>query len=76
MRLHYQTYQAYLALPLYRIARSVAINRARGVCEECKINPVTEVHHIQYPFWGTFDTPSNLLAVCHECHCKKENKDN
>lgn len=75
MRQHYQSYEAYLVQPLYRIARSVAIRRANGICEECKVEPVTEAHHKQYPVWGTFDTPSNLLAICHQCHCKKHNKD-
>jgi hypothetical protein len=75
MRQHYQSYDAYRAQPLYKIARSVAIRRAKGICEECKTYPVSEVHHIKYPVWGTFDTPSNLQAICHPCHCKKHNKD-
>jgi hypothetical protein len=72
--IHYQTYNEYLRHPLYRIARSVAITRANAVCERCCRGSVSEVHHIQYPVWDTFDTPSNLLAVCHQCHCEIEDK--
>jgi len=71
MRQHYHTYQAYLAMPLYKIARGVAMKRANGICEECNAAPATEVHHIQYPVWGTFDTPSNLRPICHDCHCRE-----
>ena len=36
---------------------------------------MTEVHHVRYPPWGTFDTVDNLLAVCHECHCEAHGKE-
>lgn len=36
---------------------------------------MTEVHHLQYPPWGTFDVIENLLAVCHECHCTIHGKE-
>ena len=75
MRLHYQSYPAYRGQPLYRIARSVVLKRANGMCEKCEVAPATEVHHLRYPAWGTFDTPSNLVAICHPCHCKEHGKD-
>jgi hypothetical protein len=49
--------------------------RSRGVCEKCGLAVVTEVHHLQYPPWGTVDVPENLLAVCHECHCRLHGKE-
>jgi hypothetical protein len=72
--INYQTYDEYLRHPLYRIARSVAMERANGICERCGHALATETHHQKYPAWDTFDTPSNLLAVCHPCHCEIENK--
>ena len=71
----YRTYSEYLQHPRYRSVRAEALKRAGGVCEHCKARPVTEVHHLQYPPWGTFDTVDNLLAVCHECHCEIHGKD-
>jgi hypothetical protein len=71
----YLTYAEYLQHPRYRAIRGDALKRAGGVCERCKNRPVTEVHHLRYPPWGTFDTVDNLLAVCHECHCEIHGKE-
>jgi len=68
-------YQEYRSHPLYKIARAVVFRRANGMCERCKVNPATEPHHEKYPEWDTFDTPSNMVAVCHGCHCIIEGKD-
>lgn len=68
---NYRTYEEYLRHPLYRIARCVAMARANGLCEKCRGASASEVHHLKYPLWGTFDTPSNLLAVCHQCHAEE-----
>ena len=46
------------------------------MCERCKQRPVTEVHHLRYPPWGTFDVVDNLQAICHECHCEIHGKEN
>jgi hypothetical protein len=70
----YSTYREYLAHPLFRIARSAALRRARGICEICGKAQATEVHHLQYPLWGTFDTPTNLQAACHSCHSVEHDK--
>lgn len=72
----YSNYHEYLKHPRYLIVRAEAIKRAAGICEKCNERPVTEVHHLRYPKWGTFDTSDNLLAVCHQCHCKIHGKEN
>jgi len=72
----YLSYTEYLRHPRYRAVRAKAIERSGGVCEMCGERPVTEVHHLRYPEWGTFDTVDNLLAVCHECHCEIHGKEN
>lgn len=68
MTVRYRSYAEYRTTRLFRIARDVAWRRSRGICEQCRRAPVSEVHHLQYPVWGAFDTPSNLIAVCHDCH--------
>lgn len=71
----YPNYEAYLRHPKFRAIRAAAMKQARGVCQHCLKRPATEVHHLRYPKWGTFDEVENLLPVCHECHCEIEGKD-
>lgn len=70
---HYSGYEMYLRHWLFKVARSVALSRSNGSCE-CGA-AATEIHHKAYPAWGAFDTPTNLVAVCHTCHCKKHQKE-
>jgi hypothetical protein len=69
---YYKDYDAYLRHPVFLAARAVAMRMAEYRCS-CGA-PATEVHHRQYPPWGTFDLPSNLEPVCHSCHCRLEGK--
>ena len=70
----YSTYAEYLRHPVFRAARSIAMQRAAGRCR-CGA-PATEVHHARgYPPWGMFDAPSKLTPICHDCHCKEHGKD-
>lgn len=72
----YRTYEEYLNHPIYQGIRAQAIARSGGICERCKERPVTEVHHVKYPAWGTFEEDaSGLLAVCHVCHCEIHDKE-
>ena len=55
----------------------MAIARAKGKCEMCGQRRVTEVHHLKYPPWGTFEKDAkHLRAVCHQCHSKIHGKEN
>jgi hypothetical protein len=69
----YQSYAEYLRHPRYRAIREVAMERAGWRCQQCG-GRATEVHHVRYPRWGTFDVPENLVPVCHACHCVIEGK--
>jgi len=69
----YSNYREYLAHPKFRAVRRVVMTAARWRCR-CGAR-ATEVHHRRYPPWGTFDTPDNLIAVCHPCHCRIHGKD-
>jgi len=71
----YRTYTEYLNHPAFRAIRAQAFMRAGGVCEMCGKRPPTDIHHVKYPPWGTFEKDaSNLLAICHECHCEVHGK--
>jgi hypothetical protein len=72
--LFYQSYEEYLHHPVFLAARAAAMARTGGKCERCSSRPASEVHHLHYPPWGTFDVPSNLMPICHECHCEIEGK--
>jgi len=72
----YTTYAEYLRHPKYRAIRAKAIKRAGGLCQCCFQRRVTEVHHLRYPPWGTFDVIENLLPVCHQCHCEIHGTEN
>lgn len=75
----YTSYAEYLRHPRFRAVVDQVFRRAGGRCENEKMdiygrvkrcsNKATEPHHVRYCKWGDFDTPDNLLAVCHECHC-------
>lgn len=71
----YRTYEEYLKHPMFLFVRDIVLLRARGRCEQCRISPVSEVHHLKYPPWGTFDEPENLIAICHACHCEIHEKE-
>jgi hypothetical protein len=68
-----RNYRTYLAHPLARAVRAARLAMARGRCEDCGAR-ATEAHHTDYPIWGAFDTPSNLVALCHGCHARRHNK--
>lgn len=72
----YRNYEEYLRHPTYRAIRAQAIERSGGICERCHVNRITEVHHLRYPKWGTFDVLENLQAICHQCHCQIHGKEN
>jgi hypothetical protein len=72
----YRTYAEYLRHPRFLAVRRLVFERAAGKCERCADRPPTEPHHLRYPPWGAFDIPTNLLAVCHRCHCDIHGKAN
>lgn len=71
----YRTYAEYLKHPRFLAIREEAMKRARYVCQRCKKARATQVHHLRYPRWGTFDVVENLLPVCYHCHCEIHGKE-
>ncbi len=64
----------------WRALRMATIKRANGLCEQCtaegRVSAATEVHHIR-PVESVKDEfvmeqlaydPTNLKALCHQCH--------
>jgi len=70
----YRSYREYLNSDPFLSIRRHVMRRAGGRCEICRVTIATEVHHLVYPTWGTWDSPTNLKAICHACHCKEHNK--
>ena len=60
------------------------LNRAKGICEECKCSapfnrkkdgsPFLEVHHVQPLSQGGLDIVENTIAVCPNCHAEIHDK--
>lgn len=48
--------------------RSKVFKRSGGICEVCKTRQATEINHLSYQ--PPVDIPENMMAVCHQCHCK------
>lgn len=43
---------------------------AGWLCQRCGKARATQVHHLRYPPWGTFDVVENLQPICYRCHCE------
>ena len=52
--------------------RDRIMRRDMHLCQSCnakgRATPATEVHHIKAKADGGTDDPSNLTAICRECH--------
>lgn len=73
--MEYKNYREYLSHPKFREIRKEAMKNAKHTCQDCLKKKATEVHHKEYPPWGKFDKPENLVPICHSCHCKRHRKE-
>ena len=60
-------YRQYLRSDGWKQRRQVALDRARGFCEDCGARENFEVHHRTYKRKGN-ERPNDLVAVCRRCH--------
>ena len=69
----YRTYAEYLRHPRFREVRQQAMEMAGWRCRRCGAR-ATQVHHLRYPRWGTFDVVENLEPICQPCHAAEHGK--
>lgn len=60
-------YVAYLQTPEWRARRELVMQRAGRLCEGCRLEVATEVHHVTYEHLGN-ELLWELRAVCRGCH--------
>ena len=66
-------YNEYLNSPEWRKKRAQRISIDNGICQMCLSAPAEEVHHLNYYNIGEEDVLTDLVSVCHACHCKIHN---
>ncbi len=62
-----EKYHAYLCSEEWGKLRAAILQRSGGTCEKCQLRPMVHVHHQTY-IRKYNELPSDLLAVCDECH--------
>jgi hypothetical protein len=60
-------YHRYLASAEWKSRRERVMERAGGLCEACRVQPATEVHHLTYAHIGN-EALFELVAICRPCH--------
>ncbi len=66
-------YYAYLGSDAWKQKRQLIYERDNKICQVCKVETATEVHHLTYQ--NIFNEPlEDLISICSECHRKEHNK--
>lgn len=66
-------YYAYLGSDTWKQKRKLVFERDNNLCQICKKETATEVHHLTYQ--NIYNEPiEDLIAICYECHKKKHVK--
>lgn len=60
-------YNAYLESSDWEYKRRRVMQRANGICEGCRDNAASQVHHLTYAHVGN-EFLFELVAICTECH--------
>ncbi len=63
----WRAYNAYLKTVEWAAKRAAVLDRAAGVCEGCRRQRPTQVHHLTYDHVGQ-ELLFELVAVCNACH--------
>jgi 5-methylcytosine-specific restriction endonuclease McrA len=67
-------YEAHLASPEWQEIRERVLSRSRGICEGCRVNRATQVHHLTYQHMGS-EFLWELVAICRDCHRRFHGRD-
>lgn len=60
-------YHKYLKSKEWQNKRKQVMDRCGGICEACKANPATQIHHITYQNLGN-ENLWELLGTCEKCY--------
>ncbi len=63
----WKTYNRYLLTPAWRVKRAAVLERAANLCEGCRENKATQIHHLTYDHMGN-ELLFELVAICGDCH--------
>jgi hypothetical protein len=66
-------YNAYLRNSRWQEKRQAVFKRCNYVCEGCRQERATDVHHVSYEHVGN-ELLFELVGLCHECHLRVDNK--
>jgi Zn finger protein HypA/HybF involved in hydrogenase expression len=70
---HSQEYLAYLRSEAWQRKRAKVLARAEGRCQSCRRQyPRLEVHHKHYRTLSDEDAVLDLIALCPDCHGRKD----
>jgi len=64
-----QRYSEYLQTDAWKERRQLVLQRAGGLCEGCRQEPASEVHHLTYDHIGS-EFLWELVAICRWCHAR------
>nr|WP_169605364.1 HNH endonuclease [Microscilla sp. PRE1] len=70
---NYYKYLLHLESDYWKRIRLKVIERDKGVCQECKENIATEVHHLTYDNLYQ-ERLEDLISVCQSCHSRIHQK--
>jgi 5-methylcytosine-specific restriction endonuclease McrA len=65
-----RAYRGYLSSDPWQDKREKVMKRAGRLCEGCRANRATEVHHLHYDDPRGEELLFNLVALCGDCHGK------
>ncbi|MEW5835307.1 MAG: hypothetical protein AB1832_09610 [Pseudomonadota bacterium] len=63
----WDSYETYLRSEAWANKRAAVFTRANDVCEGCRENAATQVHHLSYEHVGN-EFLFQLVAICEPCH--------
>lgn len=66
-------YEEHLRSKYWKDIRRLALNRDREICQICKTEPATDVHHLTYENLG-HEHLEELISYCRTCHEKVHEK--
>jgi hypothetical protein len=70
--LGFKSYHEFLQSDLWKEKRKYILS-LRPICENCRVNKSTEVHHTDYAWVGN-EKGCDLKALCYGCHRKVHHK--